>query len=375
MKVLLLGISTRALAQSAVRAGYDVLSLDFFGDSDQPAGVETCSLVRDLGEPPDLPALARAARQLLPRVDRVVVEAGLENEPALLEFCPPEKRWGNSSFSVRAARDLEKLRQTLKGTGLQVPQVVSPGEPIPSHGHFLLKDLAHSGGMGVREWDGITAPKKYEILQEFVDGTLASACFVANGSEARLLGLTRQYAGVPALAAPGFAWCGNAAPLLDFHVEHILLQALQVLVGRLGLRGLNGLDFIIRDGVPYLLEVNPRPPASFELFERLLEINAFSLHVEACQGVLPSTIYPRKTSTLPVREAWAKGILYAPAAITLGDTRSWEARDVSDVPHSGERIPAGAPICTLFARGEAADTAWENVLMRAQRWLPLIWPH
>ena len=155
------------------------------------------------------------------------------------------------------------------------------------------------------------------MLQRFVEGDLASACFLADGRRARLLGLTRQYAGEPGLGAPPFAWCGNAAPWGTPELQGIVEQALAALVEGSGLRGLNGIDFIVQEGVPWLLEVNPRPPASFELFERLLEGNAFAWHVEACEGRLPDL------PALPPSPAWAKGILYARQDITVGDTRGW----------------------------------------------------
>ena len=44
MKVLLVGIVTREMAQSAVAAGYDVISPDYFGDSDQPTSAKVYSL-------------------------------------------------------------------------------------------------------------------------------------------------------------------------------------------------------------------------------------------------------------------------------------------------------------------------------------------
>lgn len=366
MKVLLVGISTRALAQSAVRAGYEVISLDFFGDSDQPAGAEVHSLVRDLGQPPTLLSLAQAAGLFASSAEMVVVEAGLENEPAFLKICPPEKRWGNSNSTIIGVRDLNQVREALTGTGIFLPETVHPGETLPSGGHYLVKDAAHSGGMGVREWDGKTPPRGREVLQRFIDGELASACFVANGRQARLLGLTRQYAGETGLGAPAYAWCGNVAPWGDSDLQRLVLEAVTTLTASFGLVGLNGIDFMARNGVPYLLEVNPRPPASFELFERLLGLNAFQLHVDACQGKLP--LGP--VTMLP-GIAWGKGILYAREDLQLGDTHSWAAQDVSDVPHSGEQIPAWAPVCTIFAQGNNVAGCWENVLARARHWLPM----
>ena len=365
MKILLVGISTRALAQSAAAAGYEVISLDFFGDCDQPAGAEVYSLVRDLGQPPELFSLARAATGFIPRVDRVVVEAGLENEPALLEFCPSNKRWGNSADAVTRVRNLDLVRDALVGTGIHLPEVIHPAEALPASGHFLVKDTAHSGGTGVREWDGHTPPRGREVLQRFIYGELASACFIADGRQARLLGLTRQYAGEPELGAPAYTWCGNVAPWGGLELEHLVLDAIKSLTESFGLVGLNGIDFILKDGVPFLLEVNPRPPASFELFERLLGVNAFQLHVEACQKQLPANLPP-----VPTGLAWGKGIFYAREDLLVGETRSWAVQDVSDVPHSGEQIPAGAPVCTIFAKGKDAAGCWAEVLARANDWPP-----
>jgi predicted ATP-grasp superfamily ATP-dependent carboligase len=365
MKILLVGISTRALARSAVAAGYEIISLDFFGDSDQPAGAEVHSLVRDLGQPPELSHLANAAREFIPRADRVVVEAGLENEPALLELCPPEQRWGNSTAAVLGVRDLDQVREALRGTELRLPETIHPGGQLPSRGRYLVKDTAHSGGMGVREWDGRLPPKGREILQAFVEGELASACFVADGRQARLLGLSRQFAGEPELGATPFAWSGNVAPWGGPALGLQVQEAVTALVVSFGLVGLNGIDFIVQNGIPYLLEVNPRPPASFELYERLRGVNAFRLHAEACQGRLPSSLPP----LLPGM-AWGKGIFYARKELALGDTRSWAAWDVSDVPNPGEHIPAGAPVCTLFASGKDASAGWRAVLTRARRWPP-----
>jgi predicted ATP-grasp superfamily ATP-dependent carboligase len=210
-------------------------------------------------------------------------------------------------------------------------------------------------GWGDAAWEA-------ELLQRFVVGDLASACFVADGRRARLLGLTRQYAGESGLGAPSFAWCGNVAPWGGPELEAIIERAVNALVQGCGLRGLNGIDFIVQEGVSWLLEVNPRPPASFELFERLLDVNAFQLHVDSCEGRLPDP--PGKVCGA----AWGKGILYAREDLTVGDTRSWSQQGAADIPHPGEQIPSGAPICTLFAQGKDAADCWQRVLDKAHGW-------
>ena len=55
-----------------------------------------------------------------------------------------------------------------------------------------------------------------------------------------------------------------------------------------GLVGLNGIDFVLREGEPYVLEINPRYSASMELIERGGRLSVFEAHVAACGGDLPA---------------------------------------------------------------------------------------
>ena len=361
MKVLLVGVVTREMAQSAVAAGYEVISLDYFGDSDQPASAEVFSLTRDFSYEPDLRNLAAAAKTLTGRVDRIVVGAGLENEPALWEIGRSDIYWTNSAISVQKVRDPRLLAELLGGTGMQFPRTILPGGQLPSQGAWLVKDGRHSGGLGVREWDGKTPLEENEILQEKIDGRLMSACFLANGRQSRLIGISYQYAGVPELGAPPFAWCGNVAPCRDPGLEDLIACTAQMMTGENGLAGVNGMDFILQDSVPYLLEINPRWMGSMELFERLYGVNMFQLHVEACQGRLPEGLPSMENGRV-----LGKGILYAEQDTMMGDTTGWKEFGIADIPHSSEKIPAGAPVCTVFSEGKDGNLCWKEVVKKAQ---------
>jgi predicted ATP-grasp superfamily ATP-dependent carboligase len=360
-KILLVGISTRALAQSAVNAGYQVVSLDFFGDSDQPPQAEVYSLVRDFGLSPTFDNLAQAARSLADGVDHVVIESGLENDEVFFSVCPTEKMLFNSCETVKQVRHLRNLTIPLQGTGMCTPETFFPDDPPPVKGKYLIKDGSHSGGMGVREWDGIVPIQPTEVLQARIDGILASAVFLADGQKALLLGITRQFAGVKDLGAPGFAWSGNVAPYGDEPLQKIINKVICSITSVFRLKGVNGIDFIINNKVPYLLEVNPRPPASFELFERLSGINVFQMHMDACQGNL-SKILP----AYPSGTCWGKGIVYASNDMRVGDTRTWVSNGLADIPHAGEEIPAGAPICTILRKSDKPDACWRQILKEAE---------
>ena len=53
--------------------------------------------------------------------------------------------------------------------------------------------------------------------------------------------------------------------------------------------------------------------------------------------------------------AAGKAIVYATRDTDVGDTGDWPVRGIRDVPHPGERIASGHPICTLLATGPTPE--------------------
>ena len=82
-RVLIVGVSTRAAADSAARAGFDVIALDAYADLDQHPSVRALSLPRDFGTPFSPEAVVNVAREL--PSDAVVYLSSLENHPKAVE--------------------------------------------------------------------------------------------------------------------------------------------------------------------------------------------------------------------------------------------------------------------------------------------------
>jgi predicted ATP-grasp superfamily ATP-dependent carboligase len=209
-------------------------------------------------------------------------------------------------------------------------------------------------------------------LQQRIDGIPGSIVFLSDGRRALPLGISRQLVGERRLGARGFRYCGSL--LAADHTVPLLPQRGQVeaIAGALAsaateefkLVGLNGLDFIARRGVPYPIEINPRYSASMELLERELGIPLFELHAKACEGKLPR-VAAKPRSLAPVT---GKAVVFARRTVTIGDTRGWLVSDtIADIPHSGERITRGHPICTVFARGGSVEACRRMLLRRADR--------
>jgi predicted ATP-grasp superfamily ATP-dependent carboligase len=66
--------------------------------------------------------------------------------------------------------------------------------------------------------------------------------------------------------------------------------------------------------------------------------------------------------------AAGKAVVFAREAVTIGDTSAWLGDStVRDVPHRGERIRAGRPVCTIFAGGHDHASCYDALVRRAER--------
>ena len=344
-RVLIVGVSTRALAESASRAGYACRSVDAFGDLDQKARVDNLGLHPDLGRRYSAAAVVAAAAGL--QADSTAYVANLENHPGPVAVLARGRRLlGNSPGSLARARDFAALAAAAARAGVRAPRVVAPREAARG-GRWLRKPARGGGGSGVVDWRPGQPVGAGDLVQERIDGLLASMAFVADGRRARVLGFARGLAGDPALGGRGYRYCGSLYPLrLEARLAGRLEALAQAATRAFELVGVNGLDFVVRDGEAFVLELNPRYTASMELVERGCGTSVFELHRAACQGALPGP------EPAPPREVLGKGVLWARRDLVVGDTRGWLARDdVRDVPAPGQRIRRGHPVCSLFARG------------------------
>jgi predicted ATP-grasp superfamily ATP-dependent carboligase len=228
----------------------------------------------------------------------------------------------------------------------------------PSSGRWLRKPLRGGGGVRVQEWHG-GAPRAGTYLQERIEGIPCSAAAVGDGKDAVVLGLSEQLVGERAFGVGGYRWCGNVVPAR----VPILGQARAVcsrVAAAFGLRGLFGVDFIWDGERAWTIEVNPRPTASLEAIEAAYGTGVFDAHLRACAGELPE-IEPE-----PIRAA-GKAVLFATEDATAPDTERWLERGVRDVPHPGERIAAGHPICTVVTTAATPEEALAGLEQEAAR--------
>ena len=371
MTTLILGLSVRAMVESAVNSGYRVIALDAFGDMDTKALAKAYSLSREFHVSYSPEALLKASRDF--SFDGIAYTANLENHPEILDRISQDHPIiGNTASSVRSVRSWIELFADLRDAGFPVPQTVIASESgrIDFDRRWLVKPLLSGGGHGIHFLQGKSLSGNNHLLQGFIPGKPCSACFLADGQHCIVLGISEQLVGMRQFRSQGFRYCGSVLPLPELlntekgrEICEQVRGIAEFLTQRYGLLGLNGMDFILSGDQVYTIEVNPRYSASMELIEKAYHLPLFHLHTEAAlHGTLPEF---RLKDHLHKNAFWGKAILFAHQITNELDTQSWASRGIRDIPLPGEKLHKGNPICTMLTAQANYSTVVEDLIAKA----------
>lgn len=367
-----MGFSTRGIAESAVKSGYKVSTIDFFGDYDQRLLVKNLSLMRDYGLPFSAGNALRAFKKSPLRPDAIVYTSPFENHPReVKKFSEGRILLGNSPESLRKVRNWRYLRSFFQKEGISFPEIIFSEEPLPQGEEWLVKPEKGGGGYRIKPWKGERLKRGF-FLQKREGGIPCSAVFVGDGANCVLLGISEQLIGLSELGTNGFTWCGNISPIdgTPEEKESLILKIEEIsskITREFGLKGINGIDFLLSPSLqtPLLLEVNPRYPASVEIMERAFDFPGFDFHVKACLGKLSDSPLKERLNS---SQFFGKAIVYAKRDVVVPpEVVSWVLGNRRDVPFPGEIIKKGHPICTVFAKGQSREECFQALLLEAQR--------
>jgi predicted ATP-grasp superfamily ATP-dependent carboligase len=349
-QIVVIAISGRALAQSAAKSGRRVLVLDAFADRDARAAAATVCIGAD-------DRIALDPRRLLAALERVstpaaecllVIGSGFERSPDLLARLEGfGSVYANDADLIAALKAPLLSGELMRALGWEVPQtqLMPPADPRG----WLQKEIGGAGGVHVRP-AADTCHHGRAYYQRTVAGDPLSVTFLADGERAWVLGFNAQY--FRAVGELPFCYAGAATCVVDHAFAAEVQRRLDRMVRVTGLRGLNGLDFLlegadssVRDVVA--LEVNPRPTATFELYEADFAEGLVHWHIRSFAGPLPE-FAQRLQQRVPRPRAYR--VLYAESSLQVPDNVSF-ADWCRDLPVAGSAIPPGAPVLSVFADG------------------------
>ena len=372
-KLLLIGIDTRSMLNSALKLDYDVYSTSYFSTSDTPtiknqkiilkeSDGESCG---EFENQFDAKQLLDISKDYIDEVNYIIPISGISPS----DFSKNDRKKILGSVDVADIEDKYRFYQKIKDEFLtpKTFRVRDIGEAIEINNsypdvQFILKPLQGSGGYDVNllnNDDDFEFNGKEFILQEYVSGISLSSSVLASKSEAKAITHSRLLT-MNDFGKDTFIYVGNILPLTEKSimgkVENMddllcnMKDTSESLAEKFNLMGSNGVDYILNEKGLYVIEINPRIQGTFECVEKAYGINMLEAHINACQGDIIEIADPKYYAY--------KKIVYSPTRMKYSKI---DLDNIYDLPHIGSITEKDEPLLTIIDKSSDFEKLCKKV--------------
>ena len=373
-KILAIGYSVRHIVCSGSRAGYEMYAADAFGDVD----TRKCATRYFPLNPLQLHADVKHLKAEIEEADGIIIGSGFESADfGFLTVKDRKKIVGNTPEKTREVSNKAWLSSRLDDLGIPHPLSYTGREIAEEKEKAKLKDIHYPvvakpvyGGGGtanffcIDEKELIHWAKLFPdfLFQEYINGTHASVSLISTEHEAISVSVNEQLIGLDSVYAPGpFAYCGNISPFVTKSSER-LCEIAEFLTTELGLVGSNGIDFVVTDDVPFVIEVNPRFQGSLDTVELStgLNLNLVDASMKAVRGDL-------LVERVEAKRYAAKTIVFARQEGVVMGNLDMGVQGIVDIPEKGRIVKQGEPIATGIGIGDSREEAVAEAMSNVKR--------
>ena len=365
--LLMMGIDTRPMVNSALKLNYKTISISYFKDLDfpepfaerhvfNPEQDNSYGSFEEAYSPQDLLNLLNEFD--IDLIDKIVLTTGISADDFRNEFSKLKGRIRGNSNTSNVNDKFKFYEKTRNKFNVPLTFKVSDVDELKEilkqydNNSFILKPLNGSGGLEFLKLNNDSSnqlnniEKMVEnislenyILQEYVEGENISSSVLSTKKEAQNLINTRLITAND-LGNDNYSYVGNIVPLDEnsfnalnsknkttttkskkYSKEEItelnkeMKEVSEDLIKEFKLIGSNGVDFKIDTQKEDLkiIEVNPRLQGTYQLCENSLGINMLEAHIKACEGELIEMHKPKQYSI--------KKIVYAPKDVIIRDLK------------------------------------------------------
>ena len=378
-KLLLIGIDTRSMLNSALKLDYDVYSTSYFSTSDTPAiknqkiilqesDGESCGIFEDNF---NSESILEISRDYIDEVDYIIPISGVS--PSDFSKKDRKKILGNQDVGdiEDKFRFYKKIRnEFLTPMTFHACDIDEAFEIYKNHPdiQFILKPVKGSGGYDVNLLNNgidIEFGDNEFILQEYVSGTSLSSSVLSSENETKTVTNTRLLTMNDFGDENSFIYVGNILPLTDKsimsdvkdinNINEELKDTSESLIDKFNLIGSNGVDYILNENGLYVIEINPRLQGTFECAEKTFGINMLEAHIRACQG---------EVMEIPKAQCYTyKKIVYSPTRMKY---RPMDLDNIYDLPHIGSITEKDEPLLTIIDSDVDFEKLYEKVELTSE---------
>ena len=379
-KLLLIGIDTRSMLNSALKLDYDIYSTSYFSTSDTPtiknqkiilneSDGESCGIFEDQFSSQNILDMSK---DYLDEVDYIIPISGVS--PSDFPRGYKKKILGNVDVQniENKFRFYKKIKdEFLTPMTFRLTDIAEAFEISQSYDdiQFILKPVQGSGGYDISLLDNVEDLEFNDeefILQEYVDGINLSSSVLASKSDAKTVIHSRLLTEIDFGKNNDFRYIGNIVPLTDESImanvndlERTLDEMTatsEMLAHKFNLVGSNGVDYILNEKGLYVIEVNPRIQGTFECVEKSLGINMLEAHIKACQGEIIEIPKPEYYSY--------KKIIYSPTRMKY---EKIDLDNIYDLPHIGSITEKEEPLLTIIDKDKDFKKLYEKVELASEK--------
>ena len=378
-KLLLIGIDTRSMLNSALKLDYDIYSTSYFSTSDTPtiknqkvilkeSDGESCGIFEDEF---DSRLILELSQDYIDEVDHIIPISGVS--PTDFKKRDRKKILGNRD--IENVEDKFRFYNEIKDEFLtpmtfnvsDIDEALEINNNYPKV-QFILKPLQGSGGYNVNLLNNgmdIELNGEKFIMQEFVKGISLSSSVLSSESESKSIVNSRLLTMNDFGNENSFIYVGNILPLTDksimAKVDDIgriadeMKSTSENLIEKFGLVGSNGVDYILNERGLHVIEINPRIQGTFECVEKTFGINMLEAHIKSCQGEIID---------IPKAKCYTyKKIIYSPARMKYVPL---DLDNIYDLPHIGSITEKGEPLLTIIDDDTDFEKLYEKVELTSE---------
>ncbi len=374
-KLLLIGIDTRSMLNSALDLEYEIFSASYFSTSDTPtiknqkivlkeSDGESCGSFEENFDPK---YILEFSRDFIDEVDYIIPISGVS--PSDFKKNDKKKILGNKD--VGELENKFKFYEEIKDEFLtpmtfklnDIDEALEINKNYPNN-QFIIKPLQGSGGYDVNllnnDSDFEFKDDEY-IMQEYIKGINLSSSVLSNTTTAKNITNSRLLTMNDYKNNNDFRYVGNILPLTKKSVmtpvnnfdklKREMKTTSENLIKKFNLIGSNGVDFILNEDGLNIIEVNPRIQGTFECVEKTFGVNMLEAHIKACQGELIN---------IPEAKYYSyKKIIYSPTRMKY---HKMNLNNIYDLPHIGSITEINEPLLTIIEK----DKSFENLCKKVE---------
>ena len=379
-KLLLIGIDTRSMLNSALKLDYTIFSTSYFSTSDTQVIENQKIILKEedgqscgvFEEKFDSKHILEISADYIDEVDYIIPISGVS--PSDFSKKDRKKILGNRNVDdiedkfrfYKKIKDEFLTPETFYVSDIDEAREINKTYPETK---FILKPVQGSGGYDINLLDNdsnIVFNDKKFMIQEYISGINVSSSLLADGDDAKTIINSRLLTENDFEKNNSFIYVGNILPLTD---ESILADIEDItkinesmnatsenLARKFNLVGSNGVDYILNDDGLYVIEINPRIQGTFECAEKSLGINMIDAHIKACQGEIIEVPEAKYYSY--------KKIIYSPTRMKY---EKIDLDNIYDLPHIGSITEKSEPLLTIIDRDRDFEKLYKKVELASEK--------